>query len=48
MATKSRNKKLGKSKSLKEVKPLTTSTGPNLGLACASGKHIATATLTAK
>jgi hypothetical protein len=48
MAKKSRSKKLGKSKSLKEVKPLTTSTGPNLFAGTATGKHFATATLHVK
>jgi hypothetical protein len=48
MATKARTKKLGKAKSIQEVKPLTMASGPNLSFACASGKHIATATITSK
>jgi hypothetical protein len=46
MAAKAHSKKLGKGKSLKDVKPLTTATGPVV--IGASGKHIATATLHVK
>jgi hypothetical protein len=42
MAAKTSSKKLGRAKSLKEVKPLTTAQGgsPNLFAGSAPGKHI--------
>ncbi len=46
MAAKAHSKKLGKGKSLKDVKPLTTATGATvLG---SGGKHFPTATLHVK
>ncbi len=43
MAAKTHSKKLGRAKSLNEVKPLTTAQAgsPNLFNGCATGKHFA-------
>jgi hypothetical protein len=43
MAAKTSSKKLGRAKSLQEVKPLTTAQGgsPNLFKGCGTGSHIA-------